>query len=62
MSSDAVIPKLPGLSGANLMAIEHAELVVALYAAVTALDENGLYQEASAARAVLYEMAMLAVH
>jgi hypothetical protein len=62
MSSDAVIPKLPGLSDANLMAIEHAELVVALYAAVTALDENGLHQEASAARAVLHGMAMRAVH
>jgi cobalamin biosynthesis protein CbiG len=62
VSSDAVIPELAGLSGANLMAIEHAELVVALYAAVTALDDNGLHREASAARAVLHGIAMRAVH
>jgi hypothetical protein len=62
MSSDAVIPGLADLSDANLMAIEHAELVVALYAAVIALDENGLHQEASAARAVLHGMAMRAAH
>lgn len=62
MSSDAVILELPDLSGANLMAVEHAELVVALYAAVTALDENGLHQEASAARAVLQGVTMRAVH
>ena len=62
MSSDAVIPELSDLSGANLMAVEHAELVVALYAAVTALDENGLHQEASAARAVLHGVAMRAIH
>jgi hypothetical protein len=61
MSIDAV-PEIAGLSGANLMAVEHAELVVALYAAVTALDENGLYQEASTARAVLHGMAIRAVH
>jgi hypothetical protein len=62
MSSDAVIPEFTDLSGANLMAIEHAELVVALYAAVIALDENGLRQEANAARAVLHGMAMRAAH
>jgi cobalamin biosynthesis protein CbiG len=62
MSSDAVISESAGLSGANLMAVEHAELVVALYAAVTALDENGLHQEASAARAVLRRMAIRAVN
>jgi hypothetical protein len=50
MSSDAAIPKLAGLSGANLIAVEHAELVVALYTAVTALDENGLHQELGAVR------------
>jgi cobalamin biosynthesis protein CbiG len=60
MTSDAVIPELAGLSGANLMAVEHAELVVALYTAVTALDESGLHQEASAARAVLHGMAIRA--
>jgi hypothetical protein len=62
MSSDTVILELRGLSGANLIAVEHAELVVALYAAVTALDENGLHQEASAGRAVLNGMAMRAIH
>jgi hypothetical protein len=62
MTSDAVIPEWAGLSGANLMAVEHAELVVALYTAVTALDENGLHQEASAARAVLHGMAIRAFH
>jgi hypothetical protein len=61
MSSDALMPQLTKLSGDNLMAIEHAQLVVALYAAVTALDDNGLYQEASDARAVLHGMAMRAV-
>jgi hypothetical protein len=61
MVIDAV-PKIAGLSGANLIAVEHAELVVALYAAATALDENGLYQEASTARAVLQGMAIRAVH
>ena len=61
MSSDTVIPEVGGLSGANLMAVEHAELVVALNAAVTALDDNGLHQEAGAARAVLHGMAMRAV-
>jgi cobalamin biosynthesis protein CbiG len=61
MVIDAV-PEIAGLSGANLMAVEHAELVVALYAAATALDENGLYQEASTARAVLQGMAIRAVH
>ena len=49
--------ELAGLSGANWMAVEHAELVVALSAAVTALHENGLHQEAGAARAVLDGMA-----
>ncbi len=62
MSSDAVIPELAGLSGTNMMAVEHAELVVALCAAVTALDDNGLHREASAARAVLHRMALRAVH
>jgi hypothetical protein len=61
MSMDAVIPKFARLTGANLMAVEHAELVVALHAAVTALDANGLHQEASAARAVLQGMAIRAV-
>ena len=62
MSVDAVLPEFAGLSDANWMAVEHAELVVALYAAVTALDENGLHQEASAGRAVLNGMAMRAIH
>jgi hypothetical protein len=62
MSFDTVMPALAGLSGANLIVVEHAELVVALYAAVTALDDHGLHQEASAARAVLEGMAMRAVH
>jgi hypothetical protein len=62
MSSDAVIRGLAGLSGANLLAVEHAELVVALYIAATALDENGLHQEAGAARAVLHGMAIRAIH
>ena len=62
MSSDAVIPGLAVLSGAKLLAVEHAELVVALYTALTALDENGLHQEANAARAVLHGMAILAIH
>jgi len=62
MSMDAVIPEFVRLTGANLMAVEHAELVVALNAAVTALDANGLHQEASAARAVLHGMAIRAVH
>ena len=62
MSIDAVILEFAGLSGAHLLAVEHAELVVALHAAVTALDENGLHQQASAARAVLRGMAMRAVH
>jgi hypothetical protein len=56
MTIDAVVPELACLSGANLLAVEHAELVVALYTAVTALDKNGLHQEASAARAVLHGM------
>jgi hypothetical protein len=51
------MPEFAGLSGANWMAVEHAELIVALYAAVTALHENGLHQEACAARAVLDGMA-----
>jgi hypothetical protein len=62
MSSDTVILESGRLSGANLMAVEHAELVVALYAAAAALDDNGLHQEASAARTVLHEMAMRATH
>jgi hypothetical protein len=62
MTIDAVLPELAGLSGAHLIAVEHAELVVALQAAVTALHDNGLYQAASAARAVLHAMAMRAVH
>ena len=62
MSVDAVLPEFAGLSDANWMAVEHAELVVALYTAVTALDENGLHQEASAGRAVLNGMAMRAIH
>jgi hypothetical protein len=57
MSIDAVMPEFAGLSGANWMAVEHAELIVALYAAVTALHENGLHQEACTARAVLDGMA-----
>jgi hypothetical protein len=62
VSSDTVIFELAGLSGANLIAVEHAELVVALYAAVAALDDNGLNQEANAGRAVLQRMAMRAIH
>jgi hypothetical protein len=62
MSSDAVVPESAGLSGAHLMAVEHAELVVALHAAVTALDDNGLHKAASVARAVLRGMAVRAVH
>jgi hypothetical protein len=61
VSSDT-IPELAVLSGTNLMAVEHAELVVALYAAMTALDDNGFHLEASAARAVLHGMAKRAVH
>jgi hypothetical protein len=62
VSSDTVIIELAGLSGANLIAVEHAELVVALYAAVTALDDNGLNQDANAGRAFLDRMAMRAIH
>jgi hypothetical protein len=62
MSSDTVILELGDLSGATLIAVEHAQLVVALYAAVTALDDNGLHQEANAGRAVLRGMAMRAIH
>jgi hypothetical protein len=62
MPSDRVILDLSALSGAHLMAVEHAELVVALCAAVTALDDNGLHHEASAARAVLHGMATRAIH
>jgi hypothetical protein len=62
MSIDAVMPEFAGLSGANWMAVEHAALVVALSAAATALHENGLHQEACAARAVLDGMARRAVH
>jgi hypothetical protein len=61
MCIDAVMPEFAGLSGANWMAVEHAELVVALYAAVTALRENGLHQVACAARAVLDGIARRAV-
>jgi hypothetical protein len=59
MSNESVTLKL---SSANLMAVEHAELVVALYAAATALNDNGLYKEAGAARLVLNGMAWRAVH
>jgi hypothetical protein len=62
MSIHAVIPEFASLSSAHLLAVEHAELVVALHAAVTALDENGLHQQASAARALLHRMAIRAVH
>ena len=62
MSSNAMIPNLACLSGTNMMAVEHAELVVALDAAMTALDANGLHREASAARAVLDRTAKRAVH
>jgi hypothetical protein len=62
MSIDEMMPELAGLSGASWMAVEHAELVVALHAAVTALHENGLHQDACAARAVLDGMARRAVH
>jgi hypothetical protein len=61
MCIDAVMPEFAGLSGANWMAVEHAELVVALYAAVTALRENGLHQVACAARAVLDGIARRAI-
>ena len=36
MSTDAVLFQHAGLSGAHLIAVEHAELVVALHAAVAA--------------------------
>jgi hypothetical protein len=62
MSSETVILELGGLSGANLIAVEHAELVVALFAAATALDDNGLHEEARAAQAVLHGMFMRAIH
>jgi hypothetical protein len=62
MSIDAAMPEFAGLSGANWMAVEHAELVVALDAAMTALRENGLHEEASAARTVLDGIAKRAVH
>jgi hypothetical protein len=62
MSTDAATPELAGLSGANWMAVEHAKLVVALHAAVTALHESGLHQHARAARAVLDGMARGAGH
>jgi hypothetical protein len=61
MSIEAVMPEFAGLSGANWIAVEHAELVVALHAAVTALREDGLYQDACAARAVLDGIAQRAV-
>jgi hypothetical protein len=53
MSNDAVVPEFTSLSGANWITVEHAELIVALYAEATALHENGLHQEACAARVVL---------
>jgi hypothetical protein len=46
----------------SIDAVEHAGLIGALCAAVAALDENGLYQEASTARAVLHELVIAAVH
>jgi hypothetical protein len=62
MPINAMTPKLDDMSGANWMVVEHAELVVALYAAATALHENGLHREACAAQAVLDGMARRAVH
>jgi hypothetical protein len=61
-NDDAVSRELADLSGAHLIAVEHAELVVALSAAMTALDEHGLYHAASAARAVLHCVHARAVH
>ena len=55
-------PEFAVLSGASWMAVEHAELIVALCAAETALHENGLHQDPCAARAVLDGMARRAVH
>jgi hypothetical protein len=62
MYIDAAMPEVAGLSGAIWIAVEHAELVFALYAAVKALHENGLHQHACAAQAVLDGMARRAVH
>jgi hypothetical protein len=62
MTINAVTPGSAGLSGATLLAVEHAELIVALHTALTALHENGLHREASAARAVLHGMAIRALH
>jgi hypothetical protein len=62
VSSDTGIIELAGLSGANLIAVEHADPVVALCAAVTVIDDNGLNQDANAGRAVLHRMAMRAIH
>jgi hypothetical protein len=42
MSINAMMPGFDGLSGASWTAVEHAELVVALSAAVTAVHDNGL--------------------
>jgi hypothetical protein len=59
MSSEVTVTKL---SSAHWMALEHAELVVALHAAASALDHCGLFKEAGAARVVLNDMARRAVH
>jgi hypothetical protein len=40
VSSDTGIIELAGLSGANLIAVEHADPVVALCAAVTVIDDK----------------------
>jgi hypothetical protein len=60
MSSELAM--IPMLSSANRMAVEHAELVVALYAAATALDKCGRIKDACEARVVLNGMARRAVH
>ena len=62
MSNNEGVPELTGISSVHLIAVEHAELIVALHAAMTALDDNGLHQAASAARAVLHGMEVRAVH
>lgn len=40
MSNDPVMLKLRGVPAAHLLAVEHAELIVALYAAAAALDTS----------------------
>jgi hypothetical protein len=44
MSSDAVMPEFADLYRTNRIIVEHAEFVVAQFAAATALRENGPHQ------------------